>query len=64
MHDVACAASVLPDFFVHRRQFILADDPHRDPVGQLLRLQIPIVGEDPHVAEFVRHDRVELVGMV
>jgi len=53
---------MFPEFVIHAGERVARDDSHRDLVGQFLRLKVRVVCEDPHVAQLVRHRRVELLG--
>jgi hypothetical protein len=48
-----------PELVVHTREAVARDDAHRDLVRQLLRLEIRVVREHPHVAQLVGHCRIE-----
>ena len=50
---------MFPELVVHAREAVARDDAHRDLVRQLLRLEIRVVREHPHVAQLVGHCRIE-----
>jgi len=50
---------MFPEFVVHAYQTVARDDAHRDLIRELLRLQIRVVREHPHVAQLVGHCRIE-----
>jgi len=50
---------MFPELVVHAHEAVARNDAHRDLVRQLLRLQIRVVREHPHVAQLVGHCRIE-----
>ena len=50
---------MFPQLVVHVHEAVPRNDAHRDLVRQLLRLEIRVVREHPHVAQLVGHCRIE-----
>ena len=51
--------AMFPEPVVHAHEAVARNDAHRNLVRQLLRLEIRVVREHPHVAQLVGHRRIE-----
>ena len=57
--EISSGTTVFPELVVHAHEAVARNDAHRDLIRQLLRLEIRVVREHPHVAELVGHCRIQ-----
>jgi hypothetical protein len=57
--EISSGTTMFPELVVHVHEAVPRNDAHRDLVRQLLRLEIRVVREHPHVAQLVGHCRIE-----
>ena len=50
---------MFPELVVHAHEAVARNDAHRDLIRQLLRLEIRVVREHPHVSQLVRDGGIE-----